>query len=91
MSRAWRYATHGSNESAVAGLCDARGVLAEGVPSHWRIYVGTAHLERSLQTVRDLGGAVLDGPVDSPFGRLSTIGDPQGATFQVIEVDRPQA
>jgi predicted enzyme related to lactoylglutathione lyase len=33
-----------------------------------------------------LGGAVLDDPVDSPFGRLAHAADPTGALFTIIEV-----
>ena len=39
--------------------------------------------ESALARVRELGGSVLDGPIDSPFGRITTIADPEGATFQI--------
>ena len=29
-------------------------------------------------------GTLLDGPLDSPFGRIASVADPTGATFQVI-------
>lgn len=84
----WRYVTHGGEgdeaQPAVAGLGDAAGVYAEDAPSAWRIYFGTADLDRDLARIPGLGGRVLDGPVDSPYGRLATIADPAGATFQLI-------
>lgn len=81
----WRYVTHGAEDGALAGLCDAKGVVAEGTTAYWRIYLGTADIAQDLDRIPDLGGEILDGPVDSPFGRLATIRDPQGATFQLIQ------
>lgn len=31
-----------------------------------------------------MGARVLDGPEDSPFGRLATLADPTGAMFKII-------
>ena len=33
--------------------------------------------------IEEHGGTVLDGPSNSPFGRVATIADPEGATFQI--------
>ena len=38
------------------------------------------------EKLKELGGTVLDGPEDSPFGRLATVQDPQGASFQIIQI-----
>lgn len=79
----FRYVTHGGDDG-VAGLCDASPWLPEGVPSYWRLYLGTTDTDAALDRIRALGGSVLDGPMDSPFGRLATVTDPQGAQFQII-------
>jgi len=81
----WRYATHGPEAESSAGLCDARGVIAEGTPSFWRVYLGYEGIDAGIERVRELGGRLLDGPVDSPYGRLATVADPAGAMFQLIE------
>lgn len=78
------YVTHGAGENVVAGLCDAVEWLPAGVPSYWRIYLGVADTDAAVEKLKSLGGTVLDGPVDSPFGRLATVADPQGAQFQII-------
>ena len=39
----------------------------------------------AAERVRELGGALLDGPIDSPFGRVATVADPEGASFQIIQ------
>lgn len=85
MPGSWRYVTNGPEASATAGLCDARGVVADGTGSYWRVYLSTADLDADLVRIPGLGGAVLDGPADSPYGRIATIADPQGATFQLIQ------
>ena len=81
----WRYVTNGDPQVATAGIGDARGVVAEGTPSYWRVYLSTADLDGDIHRLRGLDGAVLDGPVDSPHGRVATVADPQGASFQLLQ------
>ncbi|MDH2394042.1 VOC family protein [Streptomyces sp. HNM0663] len=51
------------------------------------VYFGVADCDAAVETVRRLGGQVLQGhePTDSPFGRYATVKDPQGAVFSVID------
>lgn len=79
-----RYVTHGRDDDAAAGLCDA-SLWLDG-PSYWRLYIGVNNTDESLEKVKELGGTVLDGPADSPFGRVATVRDPQGASFQIIQI-----
>lgn len=78
----FRYTTNGPSESASWGLGDATGVMPAEATG-WRIYFGVDSSDSALAKVLELGGQVLDGPVDSPFGRIATIADPEGATFQI--------
>jgi uncharacterized protein len=81
----FRYATHGSGDAPGSwGLCDARGVVADGTHSYWRIYLEVEDCDVALTRVRELGGRLLDGPMDSPFGRVATVADPVGASFQLL-------
>ena len=80
----WNYSTIGEGEQAAAGICDASAFLPEQVPSYWRVYVSVPDVDETIATLTSLGGRVLDGPIDSPFGRLATVADDQGAMFQVI-------
>lgn len=82
----WRYVTHGPQDQALAGLGEATGVYAPDAPAGWRIYLATADLDGDLRRIPELGGAVTDGPTDSPYGRLATVADPQGGTFQLIQL-----
>jgi predicted enzyme related to lactoylglutathione lyase len=50
-------------------------------PAHWNITFGVDDADAAAARARDLGGVVLDGPVDAPWTRMSVIQDPQGAVF----------
>ncbi|MDO5495231.1 MAG: VOC family protein [bacterium] len=69
---------------ATAGLCEANAWLPEGMPSYWRAYFRVEDVDATVARVQELGGSLVDGPVDSPFGRLATVTDAEGAMFQVI-------
>lgn len=84
----WRYATNGSAEQASSGMCDASGFIPAEVGSYWRAYFAVADCDAAASRVTELGGTVLDGPIDSPFGRLVTIADPTGASCQLIDPSR---
>lgn len=78
----FRYSTFGEGPESVAGLCDAKDFIG-GSPSFWRIYLAVDDCDAAAQQIQDLGGKLLDGPSDSPFGRFATVADPQGAMFQI--------
>ena len=80
-----RYATNHPFYRATAGLCDARAWLPPNAVGYWRMYIAVADTDRALEVIREHGGTVLDGPQDSPFGRVTTVQDPAGATFQINE------
>lgn len=82
------YWTNGPGASATSGLCEANQWFPDGTRSFWRWYLAIDSTDDALSIVRELGGRVLDGPVDSPFGRVTTIQDPVGATLQLLEAPR---
>jgi predicted enzyme related to lactoylglutathione lyase len=65
---------------------DAGSFLPEGVPSHWTVYYGVDDTDAVLAKARELGGSVLSPAEDTPHGRMATLADPMGATFNVISV-----
>lgn len=82
----YQYSTDGEGDDAVAGICDAREIIPSQVPeSFWRVYLGVPNTDEAVERVKELGGHLLDGPVDSPFGRVATVMDDQGVMFQLIE------
>ena len=57
--------------------------LPEGVPDHWSIYWDVDDVDVTVALARKLGGSLVDGPMDTPYGRMATVTDPTGAQFKL--------
>ncbi len=81
----FRYATLRSNGETVdvAGIMDASAILSPGASSYWTTYWEVIDVDASVTTLRSLGGSLLDGPADTPYGRVATVADPRGAQFRL--------
>ena len=81
----FRYSTASHPETGLpmAGLMDAAAFLPEGVPSHWVFYVEVDDVDTTVALATSLEGTVLDGPSDTPYGRIAQLTDPAGAMFKV--------
>ncbi|MFE7129301.1 VOC family protein [Streptomyces sp. NPDC057638] len=55
------------------------------VPPYLNVHFAVGNVDAALTTVDGLGGRLLYGPMDSPFGRFATVSDQQGAVFTVID------
>jgi len=55
------------------------------LPPHWMNYFAVEDCDVAATTVRELGGAVMHGPFDSPHGRIAVVADPYGAIFSLIQ------
>lgn len=82
----FRYTVLQHDGTDAAGVMDAVAFLPEGVPSHWSVYIQVADADATLAKATELGGTVLMGPDDTPYGVLATIQDPTGA---VIKIQKP--
>ncbi|MDE2967313.1 MAG: VOC family protein [Chloroflexota bacterium] len=71
-------------ESAVGGVCHARGVNAR-IPPVWMVYINVEDLDSSVARVTELGGEIVDGPREMGEGRFAVIRDPAGAVCGLIE------
>lgn len=80
------YVTANIDGETVAGLCDAREWFDH---SQWRWYVSVEDADATAAAILARGGSVLDGPMDSPFGRVATVADPEGASFQINQPPAP--
>lgn len=58
----------------------------DGARSHWITYFAVDDCDASVERVVSLGGAVLREPMDTPFGRVASVADSQGAGFRVIKL-----
>ncbi|MEV4439946.1 VOC family protein [Streptomyces sp. NPDC049577] len=63
---------------------DAGGSMPTDLPSHWRTYFGVRDTDAAVKTLTELGGEVLHGPDDSPYGRVTACRDPEGAAFVLL-------
>lgn len=79
----FRYTTLVIEGIEVAGVLDASQRLVEGVAPYWVVYWHVNDIDVALARLCQLGGAVHDGPTDSPFGRIAMVADPTGAMFKL--------
>ena len=78
----FRYTTLGEGDDQQAGDHGRRRrVLPDGVPAHWRVYVGVADADATIAQAVGLGATVVVPALDTPYGRLAKLADPTGATF----------
>lgn len=80
----FRYTTLAKGEEMYAGVMDSAGEGAESGPARWEVYFGVDDTDAALARVLELGGAVVDPAVDTPYGRLATAADPAGVRFRLI-------
>ena len=60
--------------------------LHEGEAPHWLVYFTvTGTCDEAADSVREAGGRVLTGPVETGVGRVAIAADPQGARFALFE------
>jgi len=55
-----------------------------GTPPHWMAYFMVADADAAVTAATERGATVLSGPHDTPYGRMASITDPQGATFSIM-------
>jgi hypothetical protein len=68
----------------VAGIHGVGHGLPRDRGPHWMTYFEAADVDDTVTRVTDLGGHVLKPAHDSPYGRVATVADPEGAMFSVI-------
>jgi predicted enzyme related to lactoylglutathione lyase len=56
------------------------------MPAAWSTYFGTADTDSQVAAVTNNGGSVVRPAEDSPYGRLATVADNQGAVFSLISI-----
>lgn len=54
-------------------------------PSYWLTYFIVSSCDGAAAKAKELGGAVLAGPMEPGMGRIAVLQDPQGAVFAVFE------
>ena len=73
------YRVIGVGDHGNGGLTD---MMPPGAPPHWLVYFGTDDLEGSVAKIGELGGTVVQPPMDIGEGnRVAVAQDPQGGIF----------
>lgn len=57
------------------------GMLPPGTPPRWGAFVSVADTDAAVEVVRDAGGVLHGEAMDTPYGRMASIADPQGGTL----------
>jgi predicted enzyme related to lactoylglutathione lyase len=81
----FRYTTFRSSAGGddVGGVMDARNFRAEGTPDEWSVYWEVDDCAAATAKVQNLGGSVIMGLDDTPYGVLAVVSDPFGAQFKL--------
>ncbi len=82
---------HIKNGEALIGGIPSVAQRDPGMPAHWMIYIQVGDCNASTTQAAALGANICMGPMDIPnTGRMSVLGDPQGAVLALFEVGRQQ-
>jgi predicted enzyme related to lactoylglutathione lyase len=74
------YTTFHLGEPPLGGIGGMMGP-ADGIPSHWVAYFSVADTDATVAATVTGGGTLLGPPMDTPFGRMAFLTDPDGAQF----------
>jgi uncharacterized protein len=78
------YVTFHLNGKPVAGVQGVGRDLPRDRGPYWKTYFAVTDTDATIRRVAALGGSVVHAPGDSPYGRVATAADPEGAQFSVI-------
>ena len=69
--------------SELAGIMDASGFIPVGAAAQWSVYWSVDDVDAAVARVSELGGSVLQGAENSPYGRIAGVADTAGAEFKL--------
>jgi len=67
----------------VGGVMDATAWRSEGTPDEWSVYWEVDNAEAAADNAMTLGGTIVQGPDQTPYGVLVLCADPMGAQFKL--------
>lgn len=79
----FRYYLGQVDGNTVVGLMDSANYLPAEVPSHWAVFFSVPDADETAATITRLGGTVVRGPDDTPFGRVADVTDNAGVPFKL--------
>jgi predicted enzyme related to lactoylglutathione lyase len=81
-----RYAALYAAGRPVAGTGEFHPDMPPETPAHWLPYFATADLDETVTRAERAGGRLTADPLDTDFGRVAVLTDPESAVFAVIEL-----
>jgi predicted enzyme related to lactoylglutathione lyase len=85
-SDGFSYATLLLNGHEVGGIGQYPEDVPASVPAVWTTYFGTADTDASVARAAKNGGSLVRPAEDTPYGRIATVADDQGAVFSLISM-----
>jgi predicted enzyme related to lactoylglutathione lyase len=77
---------HDLGERSVLGRMRMTEDFPPETPPYINVHFTVANCDEAVTRATDRGGVLRFGPMDTPFGRFASVGDPQGVNFSVIDV-----
>jgi predicted enzyme related to lactoylglutathione lyase len=81
----FRYATVSVGGDQVLGIMDFSAPMHDAMPGYWNLYITVANVDAAAAAATALGGRVLMAPSDTPYGRMASVADPNGAVFSLMQ------
>lgn len=81
-----QYAALYAADRPVAGAGELHPDMPADTPPHWLPYFATADVDATTARVIDRDGALMGDLLDTDFGRMAVLRDPEGARFAVIQL-----
>jgi predicted enzyme related to lactoylglutathione lyase len=81
-----RYAALYAAGRPVAGTGEFHPDMPPETPAHWLPYFATADLDETVTRAERTGGRLTADPLDTDFGRMAVLTDPESAVFAVIQL-----
>ena len=64
---------------------------AQGIPTHWQLYIAVDNADAAAKKITELGGTLVEAPFDVfDVGRMAVVRDPTGAFFSVFQSKKHQ-
>jgi uncharacterized protein len=81
-----KYATLDLGGRPVGGIGEMGDSFPAGTPAYWGTYFAVEDADAAAAKVTELGGTVIAQPWDTPYGRMASVVDDQGAAFSVMRL-----
>lgn len=79
------YYTLHKGDKTIGGVLQMDEKFPAEIPPHWMAYFAVDKIDDAVKKVNELGGKVMHGPFDSPYGIIAVVADPFGAVFSIIQ------